>query len=61
MSNIFRDAAGIMRYHAAHSAADDTIQIRMNIMDSHVNSFKIQRRSNSRETLGSILKTNFYK
>ena len=61
MSNIFRDAAGIMWYHAAHSAADDTIQIRMNIMDSHVNSFKIQRRSNSRETLGSILKTKFYK
>ena len=30
-------------------------------MTSHVNSSKIQRRSNSRETLGSILKTNFYK
>ena len=28
MSNIFRDAAGIMRYHAAYSAADDTRQIR---------------------------------
>ena len=27
MSNIFRDAAGIMRYHAAYSAADDTRQI----------------------------------
>ena len=26
-----------------------------------VNISKIQRRSNSRETLGSILKTNFYK